>query len=56
MGCLEEGEVVRVGLKDRRMELRGIGEREARDETSITNTECDRRKKEKMASDSRQKK
>ena len=28
-----------------------MGEREARDETSITNTECDHRKKEKRVSD-----
>lgn len=38
------------------MELREMGEREARDQTSITNTECDCRRKEKMVSDSRQKK
>lgn len=50
------GEVERARLEDRRMELREMGEREARDQTSITNTECDHRKKEKMVSDSRQKK
>ena len=48
--------VERVRLEERRMELRGMGEREARDQTSITNTECDHRKKEKTVSDSRQKK
>ena len=41
--------VERARLEERRMELRGMGEREARDQTSITNTECDHRKRKRRS-------